>query len=105
MVLRNDNFFVNAVKYKGVGMRKKTLFRGSIAVSTAAILAAGVLGTPARAADVTISIWTFGDVIQRTLVKEYKALHPEITLEIKKVFGNLWFQRINQKSLWAFSCT
>jgi ABC-type glycerol-3-phosphate transport system substrate-binding protein len=52
-------------------MRKKTLFRGSIAVSTAAILAAGVLGTPARAADpVTITIWTFGDVIQRQLVQE-----------------------------------
>ena len=66
-------------------MRKKTLFRGSIAVSTAAILAAGVLGTPARAADpVTITIWTFGDVIQRQLVQEYKTLHPEITLQIKK---------------------
>ena len=66
-------------------MRKKTLFRGSIAVSTAAILAAGVLGTPARAADpITISIWTFGDVIQRQLVQEYKNLHPEITLQIKK---------------------
>ena len=67
-------------------MRKKTIFKSSIALSTAAILAAGMLGTPARAAGepVTITIWTFGDVIQRALVLDYDKLHPEITLEIKK---------------------
>ena len=41
--------------------------------------------TPAHAADpVTITIWTFGDVIEPALVKDYKALHPEVTLQIKK---------------------
>jgi len=40
---------------------------------------------PARAADpVTLTIWTFGDVIEPALVKDYKALHPEVTLQIKK---------------------
>ena len=67
-------------------MRKKTIFKSSIALSTVAILAAGILGTPARAAGepVTIKIWTFGDVIQRNLILEYDKLHPEVTLEIKK---------------------
>ena len=67
-------------------MRSKTIFKSSIAISTAAILAAGILGTPARAAGepVTITIWTFGDVIQRQLVQEYKNLHPEVSLQIKK---------------------
>ena len=66
-------------------MRNKTIFKGSIAATTAAMLVAGILGTPARAADpVTITIWTFGDVIQRQLVQEYKNLHPEISLQIKK---------------------
>ena len=66
-------------------MRKKTLVRGSIAFSTVAILAAGVLGTPARAADpVTITHWTFCDVIPRQPLPEYKNLPSEITLQIKK---------------------
>ena len=50
-----------------------------------AALSAGSLVVPAKAADpVTITIWTFGDVIQRNLVAEYKTLHPEVTLQIKK---------------------
>ena len=55
----------------------------------AAIVGVGALTLgvvqPARAADpVTLTIWTFGDVIQPALVKDYKALHPEVTLQIKK---------------------
>ena len=41
--------------------------------------------SPARAADpVTITIESFGDVIQRNFVKEYKTMHPEVTLQIIK---------------------
>ena len=41
--------------------------------------------SPARAADpVTIVIESFGDVIQRNFVREYKTMHPEVTLQIKK---------------------
>lgn len=48
-------------------------------------LSLGVLLPTAKGAEpVTISIWTFGDVIQRNLINEYKILHPEITLQIKK---------------------
>jgi cellobiose transport system substrate-binding protein len=55
---------------------------GALAVSA---ISAGAISAPAKAADpVTISIWTFGDVIQRNLVLEYKTLHPEVSLQIKK---------------------
>jgi cellobiose transport system substrate-binding protein len=56
-----------------------------IASVATAVIGLGVFTAPAKAADpVTITIWTFGDVIQRNLVAEYKALHPEVTLQIKK---------------------
>ena len=66
-------------------MRKTWKARTGLAVIAALAISTGVLTTPAKAADpVTITIWTFGDVIQRNLVVEYKALHPEVTLSIKK---------------------
>ncbi len=65
------------------------MLRKSKLVSLALIAGVTSMGlgmvTPARAADpVTITIWTFGDVIEPALVKDYKALHPEVTLQIKK---------------------
>jgi cellobiose transport system substrate-binding protein len=49
------------------------------------MIAASSVLTPAKAAgEKTLKIWTFGNVIQPLLVREYKALHPEITLDIKK---------------------
>ncbi len=66
-------------------MRKTWKAKTGLAVIAALAISTGVLTTPAKAADpVTITIWTFGDVIQRNLVVEYKALHPEVTLSIKK---------------------
>ena len=65
------------------------MLRKSKLVSLALIAGVTSMGlgmvTPAHAADpVTITIWTFGDVIEPALVKDYKALHPEVTLQIKK---------------------
>jgi cellobiose transport system substrate-binding protein len=65
------------------------VLRKSKLVSLALIAGVTSMGlgmvTPAHAADpVTITIWTFGDVIEPALVKDYKALHPEVTLQIKK---------------------
>ncbi|MEY3904863.1 MAG: hypothetical protein RIT08_779, partial [Actinomycetota bacterium] len=63
----------------------KNKFRFILASAATVALSAGALSMPAKAADpVTITIWTFGDVIQRNLVAEYKVLHPEVTLQIKK---------------------
>jgi ABC-type glycerol-3-phosphate transport system substrate-binding protein len=40
---------------------------------------------PAKAATpVTITIWSFGNVIEPWAITEYKKLHPEVTLQIKK---------------------
>jgi len=47
-------------------------------------LTVGTVAPAAAASDVTLTIWTFGDVIQPALVREYKTLHPEVTLQIKK---------------------
>jgi len=70
---------------KEQGMRKTWKAKSGVAIATALVITTGVLTAPAKAADpVTITIWTFGDVIQRNLVAEYKALHPEVTLSIKK---------------------
>ena len=55
--------------------------------ASAAVVAIGLggLSLPAKAAEpVTLTVWTFGDVIQPALVRDYKALHPEVTLQIKK---------------------
>lgn len=57
----------------------------SMAMAALAI-GAGVSSAPAATAatPMTITIWTFGDVIEPNLVKQYKQIHPEITLQIKK---------------------
>jgi cellobiose transport system substrate-binding protein len=66
-------------------MLSKFKVRSAVAVASVIAITAGAFVLPAKAATpVTITIWTFGDVIQRQLVAEYKALHPEVSLEIKK---------------------
>ena len=44
-------------------------------------VSAGVLTAPAKAAEqVTLTIWTFGEVIQPGLQREYQKLHPEVKI-------------------------
>ncbi len=63
--------------------RRRLLARWMVAVLAASL--ATTIVTPAKAAnEVTLTIWTFGDVIEPLMVREYKKLHPEVTLEIKK---------------------
>ena len=51
---------------KEQGMRKTWKAKSGVAIATALVITTGVLTAPAKAADpVTITIWTFGDVIQR----------------------------------------
>ncbi len=68
-------------------MSKKKISRTIGAAVLAASVGLGTMvATPARAADapLTLTIWTFGDVIQPALVRAYKVLHPNITLSLKK---------------------
>ncbi len=54
------------------------------------VLGAGVSSATAAATEEkvtiskTITIWTFGDVIEPNLILQYKKVHPDIQLEIKK---------------------
>lgn len=60
-------------------------FTKYLGISAVLAITVGGLTLPAKAADpVTLTVWTFGDVIQPALVREYKALRPEVTLQIKK---------------------
>ena len=46
-----------------------------------ASLTAGLLATPAKAVEtINLTIWTFGQVIQPGLQREYQKLHPEIKI-------------------------
>lgn len=58
----------------------------AIATSIAAVGAVSVGIAPAVSADapVKVTVWSFGDVIQRDLVKQYQALHPNVTIEYTK---------------------
>lgn len=56
-----------------------------VSVAAMASLLAGIGGiTSAQAATKTITIWTFGDVIEPALILEYKKIHPDIQLTIAK---------------------
>ena len=47
----------------------------------ALMMIAGTFVQPARAADpITLTIWTFGEVIQPGLQREYQKLHPEVKI-------------------------
>ena len=64
------------------------IMRRKLSVISALSIVLAALATsmsPAKAAgEVTLSVWTFGDVIQPALLREYRQLHPEVTLNIKK---------------------
>ena len=57
---------------------------------TGLVIGAGVSSATAAATEEkvtitkTITIWTFGDVIEPNLILQYKKVHPDIQLEIKK---------------------
>jgi ABC-type glycerol-3-phosphate transport system substrate-binding protein len=69
-------------------MNKKKITRALGAAAMAASVGAALLvATPANAhtaPPITITIWTFGDVIQPGMVRAYKKIHPEVTLSLKK---------------------
>lgn len=63
-------------------MRSRMSLKIGVTISSLLMLA---MLSPAKAAnEVTLSVWTFGDVFQPALLREYKQLHPEVTLAIKK---------------------
>lgn len=52
-----------------------------------ATVGAGLLvAAPAKATApaVTLTIWTFGDVIEPAMLRAYKVIHPEVTIALKK---------------------
>jgi cellobiose transport system substrate-binding protein len=62
-------------------MSKLTARNTFLGAIVALAVSAGLLTVPAKAADpVTLTIWTFGEVIQPGLQREYKALHPEVKI-------------------------
>lgn len=60
----------------------KSLTRNSFLGALIAVaVSVGVIAAPAKAADpVTLTIWTFGEVIQPGLQREYQKLHPEVKI-------------------------
>lgn len=62
-------------------MSKLTRGKAFLGAIIAIAVSAGVLTVPAKAADqVTLTIWTFGEVIQPALQKAYQKLHPEVKI-------------------------
>jgi cellobiose transport system substrate-binding protein len=63
---------------------KKRVLAATSALALLSVLSIGI--EPARSADapVKITVWSFGDVIQRDLVRQYQALHPNVTIEYTK---------------------
>lgn len=66
-------------------MRTRFSQKSFLGVVLAVAVSAGVMTAPAKAEEQTVlTIWTFGEVIQRALQLEYKKLHPEIKIETVK---------------------
>ena len=62
-------------------MKKLTTKNAFLGAIVALAVSAGVLTAPAKAAEqITLTIWTFGEVIQPGLQREYQKLHPEIKI-------------------------
>ena len=62
-------------------MNKLAKSKVLLAALLGASLTAGLLATPAKAVEtINLTIWTFGQVIQPGLQREYQKLHPEIKI-------------------------
>ena len=62
-------------------MKKLTTRNAFLGAIVALAVTAGLLTVPAKAADpITLTIWTFGEVIQPGLQREYQKLHPEVKI-------------------------
>jgi ABC-type glycerol-3-phosphate transport system substrate-binding protein len=62
-------------------MSKSLKLNSLLGALIAVAVSAGVLTAPAKAAEqVTLTIWTFGEVIQPGLQREYQKLHPEVKI-------------------------
>ena len=62
-------------------MNKLTTKNAFLGAIVAFAVSAGLLTAPAKAVDqITLTIWTFGEVIQPGLQREYQKLHPEIKI-------------------------
>ena len=62
-------------------MKKLTTKNAFLGAIVALAVSAGVLTAPAKAAEqITLTIWTFGEVIQPGLQREYQKLHPEVKI-------------------------
>ena len=62
-------------------MKRSIASKTLVGALICASVTAGLLTVPAKAAEqVTLTIWTFGEVIQPGLQREYQKLHPEIKI-------------------------
>jgi len=62
-------------------MKRSIASKTLVGALVCASVTAGLLTVPAKAADqITLTIWTFGEVIQPGLQREYQKLHPEVKI-------------------------
>ena len=62
-------------------MKRSIASKTLVGALICASVTAGLLTVPAKAAEqVTLTIWTFGEVIQPGLQREYQKLHPEVKI-------------------------
>lgn len=62
-------------------MNQRVRINKRIGIALACFLALTGISAPSKAADpVTLTIWTFGEVIQPGLQREYQKLHPEVKI-------------------------
>jgi cellobiose transport system substrate-binding protein len=76
---------VRSVNGRVSHMKKLTTKNAFLGAIVAMAVSAGLLTTPAKAAEQTVlTIWTFGEVIQPGLQKEYMKLHTDIKIVASK---------------------
>ena len=59
---------------------RKFVAKFSFILTALALIVGGLVAAPAKAATVTINIWTFGNVIEKKLVTQYEAAHPNVKI-------------------------
>ncbi len=64
-------------------MKLSKMTRLAVFGATVAALAFGAV-TPAQAATTTVTIWSYGNVIEPWAITEYQRLHPDIRISVKK---------------------